>query len=184
MNDKTLKIDSSEIVHTNPWYQIRKENVIREDGGHGEFYIAETPGPGIFVVAVSDNDELYLVKQFRQQTKMWSWEIPGGNGGQDDPKDAALRELHEETGLIAQQIVEIGTFQAMNGMMSEIAHVFIARHLSQGSTDHGVEELITKTQAFSVPDILSLISSGELSDGQSMAALMLVLPYLGYMFKK
>lgn len=184
MNDKTLTISSTELVHKNPWYQIRKENVIREDGSKGEFYIADTPGPGIFVAAVNDKDQLYLVKQFRQQTKLWSWEIPGGNGGQDTPKDAALRELHEETGLVAKQIEEVGTFQAMNGMMSEIAHVFVARKLSQGSTDHGEEEVITKTQPFSVPDIVSLIASGELSDGQSMAALMLVLPYLGFTITK
>ena len=181
MKDKNLVISSTEIVHKNPWYQVRKEIVIREDGSQGEFYIADTPGPGIFVAAVNDNDELYLVKQYRQQTKLWSWEIPGGNG---DPKEAALRELHEETGLIARQIEEVGTFQAMNGMMSEIAHVFVTKELSQGSTEHGAEEVISKTQPFSMPEVLSLISSGELSDGQSMAALMLVLPYLGFTITK
>ncbi len=178
------KLIKSEIVHKNPWYQVRKDAVIKDDGKEGEFYIIDTPGPGVFIIAMTDQDEIYLIKQYRYQTGLWSWEVPGGNGGSESPKVAAMRELQEETGLSATSFEEIGTFQAMNGCMSEISHIVMAKGLTHGETDHGDEEVISRVKKFSIPAILQLITAGELSDGQSISALMQTLLHLGYTVQK
>lgn len=167
---KTLR---TRICHRNPWYVIRASKVIRPDGKKGEYYVLETPGPSVFVIALNAREEICLIKMHRYPTKMVSWEIPGGNSEGQNLLKAAKRELWEETGFKARKWKLAGKCQPMNGVCSEIAHVFIARGLYGGEKHDGLGEGITEIKFVPFPKIMKMVTSGKITDGQTLAGLLL-----------
>lgn len=184
MKDKGWKTLQSMVVHKNPWYHVRKDTVVRPNGEEGEYYIVETPGPSVIIVAMTEGEEIYLVKQYRYQTNSWVWELPGGQAGDEEPKKAALRELQEETGLIAKSIEEVGTNQVMNGLVNEIGHVFLARDFEHGEQHQDDDESIEKVRKFHISDVIGFIKDGSFFDGQSISAILQTLLHLRYSIKK
>lgn len=166
---------SSAIVHTNPWYKVRRDEVIRPDGQPGEYYVIETNGASVFIVATNPADEILLIGMERYTNGTFSWEVPGGNSDGQDPARAALRELQEETGYTTDSLTLLGKSYVMNGVCGEASYVFLAKNLQQTTSNAKAEEGITRTQWFSIPDIKNMIKRGEITDNQSIVALTKVL---------
>jgi len=168
------KLDSS-YAHENPYYKIRRDHVIRPDGKHGEFYVLED-NRAVFIVAVTDDGKLLLIKQFRYTTQMESWEIPAGGIDQDEtPLDAAKRELREETGYMADSWDFLGSLQMSNGKTDAMGDVFICRGLERHADNKQTEEGITRAQAFTFNEIQAMITNHQLTDSNSIAPIMLAL---------
>ncbi len=96
------KTKNSKIVHQNPWYKIRQDEVITPDGKPGTYNVLETKGDAALIVPLSEKDEIYLIKKYRYPIKEFSWEIPSGNSEGGDIFEAAKRELWEETVMVKQ----------------------------------------------------------------------------------
>ncbi len=167
---KTL---SSSEAHRNPWYSIAHDRVKRPDGRAGDYYVLHTRGPSVFVVAENGREEICLVRLHRYPTRMLSWEIPGGNSDGQPLLKAAKRELKEETGLSACRWKKAGSWQPMNGITSEISHVFLAAGLEglrrKGDRAEGISraEFVRWDRAF------EMIRKGSITDGQTIAGLFL-----------
>lgn len=172
------KTISSAIVYHNPWFKVRKDKVIRPDSKKGEYNIVETPGPSVFIVALNKDNKILLIKQFRYPTNMWSWEVPGGNAENNPVGEAAKREFWEESGLKAENWQEIGIAQAMNGVCSEVGHTFIATDLLDAPGNKKEEEGISETKWVNFEEIFEMIKNGEITDSQSIAALIQAAIYL------
>ncbi len=171
---------SSQIVHRNPWFNIRHDRIDKGERGEGDYFVVETP-PAVFVVALNEAEEVYLVGQERYPTGIFSLEIPGGRSDNQPLLQAAKRELKEETGLEAKNWEEIGKFQTMNGVSNEISHVFLARELRETGENKQSEEGITEFKKVPFKTSLNLIKSGEITDGQTIASLMQAALKLGYL---
>jgi 8-oxo-dGTP pyrophosphatase MutT (NUDIX family) len=171
-----IKKLSSKVVHQNPWFSIRHDRI---DQGEGDYFILETP-PAVFIVALTEKEEIYLIGQERYPTQLYSWEVPGGRSDGQPLPEAAQRELKEETGIEAEGWEEIGKFQTMNGVSNEISHVFLARGLKQTAENKQAEEGITELKKVPFKNALDLVKSGEITDGQTIAALMQVALKMGY----
>jgi ADP-ribose pyrophosphatase len=80
------------------------------------------------VIALTEADELVLVWQYRVGTDAMSLEAPGGviDPG-ESPRDAAARELREETGYVAQSIEPLLVVQANPALQNNSCHSFLAR---------------------------------------------------------
>jgi 8-oxo-dGDP phosphatase len=166
-----IKKISSKIVHQNPWFSIRHDRIDKgENKGEGDYFVLETP-PAVFIVALTEKDEVCLIGQERYPTKLYSWEVPGGRSDDQPLLEAAKRELKEETGIEAEHWEEMGKFQTMNGVSTEISHVFLARDLKQTSESKQAEEGITELKKIPFKNALDLVKSGEITDGQTIAAL-------------
>src|SRR3989338_2813835 len=103
MNPKnTWQTLGSHTVYKNKWIRVREDKVIKPNGRRGIYGVVESP-PSVYIVALSNKKEIYpvpsrirrgvqysaercgiyLIKQYRYPTKVWSWEIPsGGSDGQ------------------------------------------------------------------------------------------------------
>ncbi len=135
--------------------------------------------PAVFVVALND-DEVLLVDVDRH-TVGHSLEIPSGGSDGEDPLGAARRELLEETGHRAKHWEPIGRLQSLNGVCEAPEYFFLARGLTLVSEDRSaqVAEGISAVHRVPVAEALAWVARGRISDGESVAALMLALTHMG-----
>jgi 8-oxo-dGTP pyrophosphatase MutT (NUDIX family) len=173
----------SRVVYENRWIRVREDAVVRPDGSPGVYGVVEVRQPSVFVVALTDDDEVVLVSQRRYTTGTVSVEVPAGGTDGEDPLVAAWRELAEETGLVAREWIPVGRMDALNGIASAPEHVFVARGLSPVAGDvgaHGqVEEGIDAVRTVPFADALRMVADGTIHDGESVAALAYAALHLG-----
>ncbi|MET0787897.1 MAG: NUDIX hydrolase [Cellulomonas sp.] len=171
---------SSTTVYENPWIRVREDQVDRPDGTPGIYGVVEMRHDAVFVVAVTDDDEVVLVEVGRYTTGAVSLEVPAGGSDGEEPLLAARRELREETGLAADRWERLGSMFALNGICRAPEHVFLARGLrpADGPTEQA-EEGITAVRSVPWPQVLGLIADGTITDGETVAALMYAAIALG-----
>ncbi|RLV51141.1 NUDIX hydrolase [Nocardioides mangrovicus] len=162
---------SSRTVYRNPWIRVREDEVVHPDGRAGIYGVVELP-VAVFVVALTEADEVVLVEMHRYTTGP-SLEVPAGGSEGQDPLLAAQRELREETGLQASSWEQIGTMQALNGIADAPEVVFLARGLSAAEEGaEQAEEGITAVRRVPWTETMDLVSRGVIGDGESIASLM------------
>ncbi len=165
------KTVSSRIVYENPWMRVREDQVIRPDGKPGIYGVLDTR-IATGVVALTAQNEVYLVGQYRYTTDSYSWEIiEGGTDGGESALEAAKRELKEEAGLTASKWEELGSqFHLSNCITSERAHVFLARGLIEGENSPEETEILTlKKVPFA--EAVSMADEGEIVDAVTIIGL-------------
>jgi ADP-ribose pyrophosphatase len=129
----------------------------------------------IAVVAIDEQDNILLVRQFRHPVDRFLLEIPaGGIDPGEEPLDSVRRELQEEIGYFPRRIDKLGGFYSIPGYGTEYLHCFLATDLVLGrlvAEDTEDIELIR----ISPGEIPRLITSGEICDAKSIAALLMFL---------
>lgn len=165
---KTL---SSQIVYSNSWIQVREDQVVRPDGKPGVYGVVQTR-IATGVVALTPEEEIYLVGQYRYPMECYSWEIvEGGSDPGEAPLSAAKRELLEEAGLKAETWEQLGPeFHLSNCHSNERAFIYLARNLSQFSPcPDGCEEL--QIRKLPLTEVFGMADSGEIKDALTLIAL-------------
>ena len=126
----------------------------------------------VAIIAVDDEDNVLLVRQFRKAVEQELLEIPaGGINPNESPAEAVCRELQEETGYFPRKVEPLGGFYSTPGYCTEYLHLYLATDLIPGylyAEDTEDIELVRMPLA----DILSLIASGEIHDAKSIAGLL------------
>ncbi|MGH3623738.1 MAG: NUDIX domain-containing protein [Sciscionella sp.] len=168
-------LDSRE-VYANSWMSVREDDVRRQDGSLGVYGVVDKPDFALIVAL--DGDRLHLVEQFRYPVSGRRWEFPQGTApdrAELDPLVLAARELAEETGLRAGSLRDIGSLDVAPGMSSQRGRVFLATDLTGGSPEREQEEQDMRSAWFTRAEFESMITSGEITDAQSIAAYTLLL---------
>lgn len=163
---------SSEIAFKNPYYQVRRDSVIKPDGSKGFYDVVETKG-AVLIVALDDEQNVHLVGMHRYTNDNFSYEIPAGGMDNDNPLTAAKRELEEETGLVAENWKQLGLTFPANGLMSEDNYTFLATGLAPAKGHAQEEEGIVEVKKAPIKQAFAMIKNGEITDSQSIAALTL-----------
>jgi len=126
----------------------------------------------IAVVALDEQGNMLLVRQFRHAVDRFLTEIPaGGIDPGEEPTDAVRRELQEEIGYFPRKIDKLGGFYATPGYGTEYLHCFLATDLVPArlvAEDTDDIELVR----VSPDEIPQLIASGQICDAKSIAALL------------
>lgn len=173
---------SSRTVYENRWIHVREDEVTGP-AGDGIYGVVTMQHPAVFVVAIDAEDRVCLVTLDRYATGGSSIEVPAGGTDGEDPLTAARRELAEETGVTAAEWTAIGTMNALNGIADAREHVFLARDLTRtSSAATAAEQAAEGIDAVTwVPftDVLTLVATGRISDGETVAALMFAAVHLG-----
>jgi ADP-ribose pyrophosphatase len=129
----------------------------------------------VAVVAIDEQDNVILVRQFRHPVDRFLLEIPaGGIDPGEDPLDSVRRELQEEIGYFPRRIDKLGGFYSIPGYGTEYLHCFLATDLVPGRLVAEDTEDIELVR-ISPSEIPRLITSGEICDAKSIAALLMFL---------
>lgn len=159
-------------VYDNPWISVRHDRVIKPAGTEGIYGVVHFKNLAIGIVPLDEHGNTWLVKQHRYPLAADSWEIPeGGCPDGEEPLQAAMRELEEETGLVAHQWRELMTLHLSNSVTDEKAIVFVAQHLGQG---HQALEDSEDIELLKLPlnQAIAMAKDGRITDAISVAALL------------
>jgi ADP-ribose pyrophosphatase len=129
----------------------------------------------IAVVALDEQGNVLLVRQFRHAVDEFLLEIPaGGIDPGEEPIDSVRRELQEEIGYFPRKIDKLGGFYSIPGYGTEYLHCFVATDLVPARLVAEDTEDIELVRV-SPDEIPHLIASGEICDAKSIAALLMFL---------
>lgn len=152
----------------------------RPDGSRGVYGVVEVRQPAVFVVAVTDADEVLLVTLHRYTTGGESVEVPAGGSDGEDLETAARRELLEETGYAARAWTRLGRQTALNGVADAPAEVFLARGLERAEGAELEAEGISAVRAHPWSEVKRMVREGTISDSETAGALLLAAIELGW----
>jgi 8-oxo-dGTP pyrophosphatase MutT (NUDIX family) len=171
-----MESTGSREIYANSWMRVREDSIIRPDGSAGIYGVVDKPDYALVIPL--DGDRLHLVEQFRYPLGLRRWEFPQGTApdrAEADPLDLARRELREETGLRAGTMTRIGQLDVAPGLSSQRGKVFLATGLTEGAPERELEEQDMRSAWFSRAKVESMMSNGEITDAQSIAAYGLLL---------
>jgi len=168
--EKTLE---SKTVYKGRIINLRLDSVVLENGNTALREVVEHPG-AVGIVALKDNGDIVMVKQYRKAADQMLLELPAGKLEQgEDPADCAARELTEETGYIAANLRYLVSFYTSPGFSNEVMHMFLATGLSQGENDPDDDEMV-ETVEISRDRAVDMILKGEIKDGKTIAGILLL----------
>ena len=163
---------SGEIKYDNPWITVTEDQVINPAGNPGIYGKVHFKNLAIGIVPMDDEGNIYFVKQFRYVLNQYSLEIPEGGGPLHiDPLESAIKELKEETGLVAQKWSIILDMHLSNSVSDERSIVYLAENLTQESPDPEETEIFT-IHKYHIDVVLNMIDQKEITDAITVAAIL------------
>lgn len=164
---------SSQLVYQNPWIRLREDKVITPSGEPGLYGVVEPRGYAIGIAALTPDNQIYLVGQYRYPMQQYSWEIPeGGSESPETPLETAKRELQEEAGLIANTWEQLGgEIHLSNCFTSERGYLFVARDLTVTEKSPDATEVL-EVKKIPFTEALAMVTSGEINDALTIMAIL------------
>lgn len=146
------------------------------DGSTFERAVVRTPGAVAVVPLLAGTDLVRLVRQYRPAYDRWEIEVPAGT--RDKPGepaiDTGIRELAEEAGLVAAEIVHLTDLLPSPGMTDSVLNLFLATGCTSVPQDlQGVEEEHMELLDVPLADAVAMVERGEIGDAKSVVGLLL-----------
>ena len=169
--DLTERQLSRETIYEGKILHIYRDDVLLSNGRTSVREVAEHPG-GVAIVALDENDNVLTVKQYRYVFSRVLEEIPAGKLERgEDPDEAALRELREETGATPKRMTNLGKLLVSPGCYSEVLHLFLARNLHMGEQHLDPGELL-HVERIPFDEMVHRCLDGEIEDAKTVAAVL------------
>lgn len=163
---------NQEVKFETPWIQVTQFDVLNPAGKPSIYGKVSFKNLAIGVLPLDEENNTWLVGQWRFPLNQYSWEIPEGGGPHgEDPLATAQRELREETGLLATHYQELCRMHTSNSVSDEYAIIFLARGLQQGEAEpEETEDLRVRKLPFE--EAYQMVMRGEITDSLSMVAIL------------
>ncbi len=166
--EKTL---DSVVIHDGKILTLTKETVELENGTKALREVVNHNG-GVCVVAITDENEILFVKQFRYPYKEILLEIPAGKlDVGEDHYDCGKRELLEETGSVPSEYTYMGVMYPSPGYTTEKLHMYYAKGLSFTKQKLDEDEFLDVVK-IPYEKAIEMIMQGEIQDGKTQLAVL------------
>lgn len=162
---------SQQTVYEGIIVNVRRDKARLLDGRITNREVVEHPG-GVAVFAMDEEERVFLVRQFRYPMGEVVLELPAGKLEKgENPRDAGLRELEEETGLIPGTFLPMGCSYSSPGIFSEKIYLFFAEDLKQGLV-HPDDGEFVETVKIPFSELMDMVRRGEIQDGKTLAGIL------------
>lgn len=146
------------------------EDLTQPNGRRVEMAMVCHPG-SVGVVPLFDDGRVLMEHQYRHCVRDYLLEIPAGTlETGESPLACARRELEEETGYTAAEIIPLGRTHILPAYSDEVIHLFMARGLAPARQNLDPDEII-RTQEYPLERLLEMIAGGEITDALTILAL-------------
>ncbi len=158
-------------------FSFVSEDVTLPNGSRTELAIVRHPG-STAVVPLFDDNTVLMERQYRHAVEDYLLEIPAGTIEPGElPLDCARRELEEETGYVAADLIEISRLFILPAYSDEKIHLYLARDLSMSGQKLDKDEIIDIV-TYPLEDAMKLIDDGKITDALTILALQRTWIYL------
>ena len=166
------RIDS-EVIFEGRIIRVERDRVKLENGDTATREVVRHPG-GVCILALTDQDEVLLVRQYRYPHAQVTVEIPAGklDRPDEDPLEAAKRELREETGFTASSWRHLTDIYTTPGFCNEKISIYLAMGLTKGQTEFDEDEFLDLVK-MPLKDAVALVKGGKLNDSKTITGLLL-----------
>ncbi len=171
------RTEDSKPVYKNPWISVREDQVIYPNGQPGIYGVVEK-GPGVAVIALDNEKNIFMVRQYRYTLDDVFLELPAGaiHRGEADVQ-SARRELFEEIGIKAGRFERLGNFYTALGHETAEIIAYLADQLEtdrHSLANQQQDESILEIVRLPIAQVRQMMARGEIRCGISLAALSLL----------
>ncbi|MBC9929625.1 NUDIX hydrolase [Chitinophaga qingshengii] len=186
MMNMDWKLLSSEYLFKDNWLTARVDKCVTPQGTIVEPYYVLEYNDWVNAVALTEEGQVVMIRQYRQGIGRTLLEIPGGTMDNTDPSPefAMQRELLEETGYEFKELISLGKVAANTASSNNYTHMFLAtggRKVKEQQLDHNEE---IEVVLMSVPEVQQLILDNKIVHSLHVTGLMYALMHLGRMEMK
>lgn len=162
---------STEYIYEGKIVKLRRDEALLPNGKTSIREVVEHNG-GVCVAAITENNEILFVEQFRYPYNKVILEIPAGKRDADEePLACGKRELLEETGVTAEKFLFLGELYPTPGYCGEIIWLYAARGLSYGNQQPDQDEFLN-VKKIPIDKAIDMIMSGEIKDAKTQTAIL------------
>ena len=160
-----------EIKYSGVIVNIRLDRAQLENGKNVRREVVEHPG-GVGILPVDGEGNCYMVRQFRYPFSRQLLEIPAGKLEYgEEPLACAVRELGEETGFTADELIPLGKCLTSPGISTETLYLYLARGLHAGKA-HLDEGEFLNVEKHPLAELVEMADRCELEDGKTVIAVL------------
>ncbi len=164
------KIDG-EVKYKGIIVTVRLDKARLHNGTEVKREVVEHPG-GVTILPVDDEGNCYMVRQFRYPFGKMMLEAPAGKlEPGEDHRTCAVRELAEETGFTADELLYLGGCCTSPGFSTEVLHIYLALGLHPGKSHPDQDEFLN-VEKISLKKLSEMVMSGEIDDGKTIVAVL------------
>lgn len=166
------KLISEEIKYDGPRFNVIQKQYQREDGLVFKRDCVE-PGDAVVIIPVNENNEVVFIEQYRETIESVALELPAGMIEKgEDPREAAIRELEEETGIKARQVEFLTSVYASAGYTAEKLYVYYAKDFEYGTQHLDETEEILNIRKIPLEECIKLIIDNKIDHASVVIAAM------------
>ncbi len=169
--DQEEKTTKKNLIYDGKILQLYNDEILTP-GGKVAYREYVNHHGGASVLAVDDDNNIYMVEQYRYAYKQLLLEIPAGKLEKgEDAKVCAIRELKEEIGAECKEIKQMALVYPTPGYTNEPLYIFVATGLTFGDTKWDDDEYLN-IKKIPFDRALEMVKSGEIKDGKSVVAIL------------
>ncbi len=167
----SAKVVSSKIVFKGKVFSVKRDEVVEPFGVKATRDVIAHSG-SVVVMPVLDDGKIVLIRQYRYAARQYLWELVAGRIDEgENVKQAASRELIEETGLRAKKMRQFLDFWPSPGFLEERMFVLLAEGVTEGVAEPEEDEKI-ETKAFTRAELEKMLRDGTLRDAKTISSLL------------
>ncbi len=127
----------------------------------------------VAIIPLLPDGRVIMERQYRYAHGRTFFEIPAGklDSADEDPLEAAKRELREETGAVAGKITYLGRIDTTPALINEKVHLYLAEDLTFGERELDEDEFL-ETEAVPLNTLVDMVMSGEIKDSKTQIAVL------------